>query len=103
MGNTVAMGFASAVNDGLTSLDSALHYHLTCNHYPPLPSSLVGPAKRAIQKANRGEWDANVSLRDTDVTHNRYGKLVPVSVLVEGLHLDAFLEPDEDYYEDDEE
>ena len=86
------MGYLSALDMKEHALDTSLLWHLQSNHYPSLPSILVGPAKRAIKKAKRGEWNARVSLRGTGVRHRRYGELVPVSVLVEGWHLGAFIE-----------
>jgi hypothetical protein len=81
-----------------TDLDTALIWHLTANHYPPLPLSLLPVAKRAIKKAKAGLWAANVSLRGTGVTYTRgkRGDLAPVRACVEAWHLSAFIEGAED-------
>lgn len=100
MGSQVAAGFAEAVEDGLCTLDHALEYHFTANHFPPLPVSLVPVAKRALVKAARGEWDANVSLRGTGVSY-KGSQLAPVSACMESWHLYAFL-PDEEEFVPDE-
>ena len=98
------MGYTSAVSmKEHASQDVALYWHFSANHYPPLPTSLIPVAKRAIKKANRGEYDAKVSLRGTGVTHRRYGDLVPVRECVSAWHLDAFIEPDPDDYPYEEE
>ncbi|MCC6629640.1 MAG: hypothetical protein IT340_19860 [Chloroflexi bacterium] len=77
------------------SLDGALHYHLTYNHYPPVPSAMVGTAKRAIANANAGQWQRKVEL-GRNVSHVVYGNLVPTRVLVQALRLDAFIDAQED-------
>lgn len=48
MGMTNALGFAEAVAEGQTSLLTALGWHLTSNHYPPLPAAYVEPLYTAL-------------------------------------------------------
>lgn len=73
------------------SLDQALRWHLQCNHYPPVPTSMVGPCKRAIKNASRGDLKKRVRLPE-GVTW-RGEKLAPTWAIVEGHHLDAFIKP----------
>ena len=79
----------------LASLDAGLHWHLTANHYPPHPTSMIEPAKQAILSARRGEWEAKVLLPE-GVTHKRYGRGVPAKVLIESLHLESWVEEGEE-------
>ena len=100
MGSLQAAAFAEAVKDGDTNLSAALLWHLTGNHYPPLPTSLVPVAKRVIEKASRCEWDSNVRL-PAGITYK--GKsLAPVGECVQAWHLDAFILSAEDYYQEDD-
>lgn len=87
MGSLQAMEMAAS---GLP-LDAALHWHLRSNHFPPVPTAMIGPAKRAIDRMKRGEHDARIRLPD-GITHRRYGRLVPAWVIAEQLHLDAFID-----------
>jgi len=85
MGNLAAMDMLNH-----TSMDTALYWHLTANHFPSIPTSMVAPCKRAIEKAARGQWDKKVRLPE-GVTY-RGEKLAPVSAMVEQHHLDHFVE-----------
>lgn len=71
--------------------DYKLEYHLRCNHYPPYPLELLPVVKLAIQKANQGENDALVSLEGTGIEHERFGTLVPVSVIIDDFNLEGFI------------
>lgn len=97
MGSISAMGMKEQVGEGNVSIDTALSWHLTSNHYPPIPSYMIPVAKRAIAKANRGEWEKKVRL-PKDVEHRVYGKLVPVHEVVSHMHLDCFLDQDDDEF-----
>lgn len=77
--------------------DTALHWHLSANHYPPVPRAMYPVAKAAIKKASAGKWDAFVAL-PLGVEHRRGPArrilghhLARVSDVIEGWHLDAFL------------
>lgn len=93
MGRMSALGMAEAVRDKAVRLDGALVWHLRQNHYPPLPLTLVEPAKRAISKANRGEMEKCVSL-GPNIACRLHGRLCPVWHMVEVLHLDSFVDPE---------
>ena len=97
MGRMTAVGCKDMVDEGQMSLDNALMIHLRSNHYPPIPSSMVPVAKRALAKANKGEWNKKVRLPE-GVEHRVHGKLVPVHIVMEYMHLDSFLDqPEEDF------
>lgn len=70
--------------------DATLTWHLTSNHYPPLPIELLPVAKRVIRKANDEQWEANVRLPE-GITY-KGSTLAPVWACVEAWHLDAFIE-----------
>lgn len=86
------MGYTNArdMKEYAPSLDVALDWHLRSNHFPPLPLSLIEPAKRAISLAQAEEWDELIELPE-GVEHRRYGKQAPVHECVRAWHLDAFL------------
>jgi hypothetical protein len=75
----------------LCDLDTALEWHFTANHYPPLPLFLLPMAKEAIAAANEGDGDRLISL-PSGVTHRKYGVQVPTWVIIEEFHLDSFLD-----------
>lgn len=82
---------SGAVRDGFPGMDVALHYHLTCNHYPPQPEALVEPCRLAIEKASAGEWDDEIDLR-TYGARDCPEAIVTVRKLVEDCHLEGFIE-----------
>lgn len=99
MGRTGAEGMAEQVSLGL-SLRTAVSWHLTCNHYPPLPESLVDVAVKAIDLGNHGvagddeAWDIEIDLPE-GVSYK--GKTTArVGDIVEEFHLDSFLDTDDE-------
>lgn len=89
MGHLHAQEAATIMTD-MAGLDAALHYHLTANHYPPIPSSMIEPCKQAIELAANDEWDAMVALPD-GISY-RGSNEAPVHAMVEQHHLHAFVE-----------
>ena len=79
----------------------AMIYHLRSNHYPPVPVSMVKPCLSAIEYANAGEWDKRIRLPNGITFKGK--KTALVRDMVEAHHLEAFLEPDEDYFDYEEE
>jgi hypothetical protein len=69
----------------MADADTALHWHLTCYHFPPIIGGEAF-AKLAIDAANAGEWDKVID------DGSRRGRVADV---VESWHLDFFLH-DED-------
>jgi hypothetical protein len=90
MGSTQAMGMAEAVDDGMVDLRSALSWHLTSNHYPPIPEIMIDVAMAAIEAGEDEDWDRLIDLPD-GVEHRRYGHSVPASAVIEDMHLDPFI------------
>ena len=81
------------VLDQGVDIDNALRIHFQGNHYPPLPLSLISVAKKAIEHANKGEWDKELELPHPVTYRDR--KTAPVNECVEAWHLDCFLDLDE--------
>ena len=74
---------------------AAVMTHLLYNHYPPVPSSMVGPCVRAIEYANKGEWDKKVRMPE-GITY-KGKKLAPIDAVIESHHLEFFLDEEEDW------
>jgi len=91
MGLTTALGIAES---GI-SLEQQLAWHLTGNHYPPVPTSMVQPCIEAIQAINGGDYDKAIALPDGVGYKGRTD--APARAIAEAHHLDAFL----DYYGED--
>jgi len=87
MGANFAHDLASG-EFGLSLVD-AVRIHLSANHYPPVPSSMVAPCIDAIERATDGEWEAEVALPEGVEWRGR--TTAPASALVESFHLDEFL------------
>jgi len=95
MGATYTAGLIGSVEDGLLGRESAIAIHLQSNHYPPVPSSMVGPCIEAIDIIQRAQWgDADASDRvalPAGVTW-RGEESAPAWSIAEGFHLDQFIE-----------
>lgn len=64
--------------------EQALRIHLQCNHYPPVHESFIPVAQRAIELVNKGKYTTTIDMPN--------GKTLTAANVVEGLHLDCFLE-----------
>jgi hypothetical protein len=62
MGSLNAIAFADAVGDGSVTLRTALSWHLTANHFPPLPGAYADPLAAAIAFVKGGSVEALVAL-----------------------------------------
>lgn len=89
MGNQKALEMAEAVRDGL-SLDAALHYHLSANHFPPVPDAMIPVCKAAIEAFQHDEPEQEIPLPE-GISHRRTGSVAIASEVIESLHLDAFI------------
>lgn len=67
--------------------DMALRWHLSSNHYPPVHPVFLETARQAITLANQGEWGTTITMPNA-ITKS-------VADIIEGLHLEAFLDTDE--------
>lgn len=79
-------------------LEAQIEHHLTANHFPPVPLSMVRPCLDAIEACldynpeQLIELPAGVSWRGQDTA--------PAAAIVQGHHLEAWLECLEPDYED---
>jgi hypothetical protein len=90
MGNLNAAAMAEAVGEGQVGLRPALHWHLTSNHYPPVPASMVDVCVEAIEAVCDGEDDFEVELPEQITYRGR--STAPASAIVENYHLQFFVE-----------
>lgn len=99
MGSSYALGLVGSVEDGLLERERAIEIHLRSNHYPPVPSSMVGPCLEAIEIIERSQWgDAapNEPVTLPDGVTWQYSNCAPASVIVQEFHLDAFIQWEEE-------
>ena len=74
---------------GLT-LESAISLHLTSNHYPPVPTSMVEPCLLAIEAMNEGEMDQLIPMPEG--VSWRGNEEAPAWAIVEGHHLESWID-----------
>ena len=89
MGSLQASEMAS-----MADLDTALLWHLTCNHYPPIPTYMIEPCKQAIEACNAGDYNLEIELPNGVLF--RGSPTCKASDVVIGHHLDAWLTEDDD-------
>lgn len=93
MGTGNAQGMNQQVLEGNVDLDTALLWHLTSNHYPPVPAAMVPVARKAIEHANLGEWEESVRFPNGWEVNGR--SEMSVEIIVDIMHLDAFIEQED--------
>lgn len=93
MGASQAHEFAALVGEGLP-LEAALDYHLTSNHFPPVPREMIPVAKSAIDYANEGVWDVDVDLPEG--VEFRGQPVASIYDIIEAFHLDPFIDYEEE-------
>jgi hypothetical protein len=91
---------AQEMKDWAPTIEVALGWHLQSNHYPPVSTKWIEPAMEAIELANCGLWKESIQLLE------KYGfragkgqETLTVGEIVEGLHLDFWIESEE-YYDE---
>jgi hypothetical protein len=87
MGSNFATELATGTL-GQISLEEQIRIHLTSNHYPPVPSSMVQPCIEAID----AYWEDDGSSQ-IDLNGNiwRGQSTAPAWAIIEGHHLDAWV------------
>lgn len=86
----------SEIGDALgISLRQQLSWHLSSNHYPPVPQSMITPCVNAIEAYNEGEPNRLIDLPD-GVSWRGHSN-APATAIIEGHHLECFLDEDEDW------
>lgn len=94
MGSMIARDLADGVAEGTTDLDAALTYHLTANHYPPVPVQMVPYARFAIEITNLGRPGTIVDLPPGVLWNGK--PAAPASAFIESFHLHHFLADDDE-------
>lgn len=89
MGRLQAEAMSEAMSEASISLEAQLGWHLTSNHYPPVPDSMIPVCIEAIDNANEGEWDKLVSLPE-GVGYKGL-TVAPTHAIVEQHHLDNWI------------
>lgn len=67
----------------------AMEFHLTSNHFPPIPSSMIDPCLQAIEAVNQGDYDKLIRLPEG--VGYRGLVVAPASAIVEAHHLESWL------------
>ena len=86
MGRLQAEAMAS---EDFLPLENQLRWHLTSNHYPPVPESMIPVCIEAIDKANEGEWEEFITLH-AGISW-RGEPMSPVHAIVESHHLETWI------------
>ena len=85
MGSNLAYDLAN----GELDLSTAIEIHLTSNHYPPVPKSMVLPCIEALEAYWEDETDREIQMPE-GVTY--LGKdTAPAWAVIEQHHLEAWL------------
>ncbi len=100
MGSLQAAEMAEAM-----TIEDGLAWHLRSNHYPPVPLSMVEPCIEAIYACNDGDYERLIQLPIDGLDRNgepfqitwRGSDKAPAYAIVQGHHLDAWIELDEEY------
>ena len=88
---------------------SAMAWHLQSNHYPPVPATMIDPCLEAIEAGLEEDWDRLIQLPFDGVDRNgepfqitwRGQDKAPAWAIIEGHHLEPWLELDEPWEEED--
>lgn len=89
MGRMFADDLAHLADDDAIDVGMALSLHLTTNHYPPVPTSMVPVCEQAIGFANSEDYEALVDLPDGVTWKGE--EQAPTWAIVESFHLDSFI------------
>jgi hypothetical protein len=80
---------AIAMAEASITLEQQIEWHLTTNHYPPVPPIMVEACIEAIDNANEGEWDREITLPE-GVSWKGLTE-APTYAIVEQHHLDTWI------------
>ena len=93
MGSNFANDLALA--DNLT-IEDQVAIHLSANHYPPVPKTMVQPCIEAIDAVNDlGLWELDIALPE-GITYKGLTS-APAHAIIEAHHLDAWIIEREEY------
>ena len=88
MGSNFATDLAS--DEMGLDLSTAIGIHLSANHYPPIPKSMVLPCIEAIEAYWEDETDREIAMPD-GITYKGMNT-APAWAIIEQHHLDAWCE-----------
>jgi len=94
MGRLGADSMKEVADDMGISLRQQLSWHLTGNHYPPVPTSMIEPCIQAIEAVREGDSEREIALPEGVSWRGR--ETAPANAIVEGHHLETWCY-DEDY------
>lgn len=80
---------AYALSEADISIQQQMAIHLTSNHYPPVPMSMVQPCIDAIYAYDEEEYDKLIELPEGVMWRGQNS--APAHAIVEGHHLQAWL------------
>lgn len=92
MGSNLAYEMASGELEDMgimLDLDTQLKIHLTSNHYPPVPVSMVKPCIEAIDAYWEGDFYREIEM-PVGITY-KLQKTAPAWAIAEQHHLEAWL------------
>lgn len=81
--------FATDLAEGGLDLSTAIGIHLSANHYPPVPSSMVLPCIEALEAYWEDETDREIPMPE-GVTYKGFNT-APAWAIIEQHHLEAWL------------
>ena len=85
MGSLQAAEMAEALE-----IEQALIWHLQVNHYPPIPTEMVGVCIEAIEAVN--DYDENREIELPAGVTYKGSPTAPAYAIVTGHHLDPWIE-----------
>lgn len=89
MANEMASGVLDEMGIHL-DMETQIGIHLSANHYPPVPASMIKPCIEAIDAVNDlGLWNAPIELPEGITWRGETN--APASAIIEGHHLDAWI------------
>jgi len=77
------------------SVEQQISIHLTSNHYPPVPTSMVSACIQAIDAYNEGDHDAEIGLPDGVSYKDR--PTAPAWAIIDQHHLGEWIQYDLDW------
>jgi hypothetical protein len=95
MGHMRAIDAATTMTD-MAGIERAMSYHLTANHYPPVPESMVPVCIEAVMlAADIYMDDVDGAVEEIELPEGvsfRGRETAPISNIIEAHHLDAFID-----------
>ena len=99
MGSNFATEMADGTLDNLgihLDLETQIGIHLSANHYPPVPKSMVKPCIEAIDAVNDlGLWDLEIEMPE-GITYKGW-TTAPAHAIIRQHHLEAWIIEREEY------